>query len=283
MDSIESYKKKIAQELALKINLPLREAFLESQFIMQYILKKSSSNLIINKDKYISKTEREKIENVIKDRINNLPLAYIFKEWDFYGHTFKITKDTLIPRQDTELLIDIILHKYNINLPLKILDLGTGSGVIGVTLARNFTKSNVLISDISIKAIEIAKKNIQNNNLKNIKCIRSNWFDKINFYLFDIIVSNPPYIANDDLHLKCPEIIEQPEVALVSDNEGLKDIETIISQAQKYLQIEGMLLIEHGYNQANKVKEIFLNYKFHNIKHHKDINNKIRSTSGIKI
>lgn len=283
MDSIESYKKKIAQELALKINLPLREAFLESQFIMQYILKKSSSNLIINKDKYISKTEREKIENVIKDRINNLPLAYIFKEWDFYGHTFKITKDTLIPRQDTELLIDIILHKYNINLPLKILDLGTGSGVIGVTLARNFTKSNVLISDISIKAIEIAKKNIQNNNLKNIKCIRSNWFDKINFYLFDIIVSNPPYIANDDLHLKCPEIIEQPEVALVSDNEGLKDIETIISQAQKYLQIEGILLIEHGYNQANKVKEIFLNYKFHNIKQHKDINNKIRSTSGIKI
>tara|TARA_B100001057_G_scaffold163576_1_gene164212 strand:+ start:1811 stop:2662 length:852 start_codon:yes stop_codon:yes gene_type:complete len=283
MDSIESYKKKIAQELALKINLPLREAFLESQFIMQYILKKSSSNLIINKDKYISKTEREKIENVIKDRINNLPLAYIFKEWDFYGHTFKITKDTLIPRQDTELLIDIILHKYNINLPLKILDLGTGSGVIGVTLARNFTKSNVLISDISIKAIEIAKKNIQNNNLKNIKCIRSNWFDKINFYLFDIIVSNPPYIANDDLHLKCPEIIEQPEVALVSDNEGLKDIETIISQAQKYLQIEGMLLIEHGYNQANKVKEIFLNYKFHNIKQHKDINNKIRSSSGIKI
>ena len=283
MDSIESYKKKIAQELALKINLPLREAFLESQFIMQYILKKSSSNLIINKDKYISKTEREKIENVIKDRINNLPLAYIFKEWDFYGHTFKITKDTLIPRQDTELLIDIILHKYNINLPLKILDLGTGSGVIGVTLARNFTKSNVLISDISIKAIEIAKKNIQNNNLKNIKCIRSNWFDKINFYSFDIIVSNPPYIANDDLHLKCPEIIEQPEVALVSDNEGLKDIETIISQAQKYLQIKGMLLIEHGYNQANKVKEIFLNYKFHNIKQHKDINNKIRSTSGIKI
>ena len=283
MDSIESYKKKIAQELALKINLPLREAFLESQFIMQYILKKSSSNLIINKDKYISKTEREKIENVIKDRINNLPLAYIFKEWDFYGHTFKITKDTLIPRQDTELLIDIILHKYNINLPLKILDLGTGSGVIGVTLARNFTKSNVLISDISIKAIEIAKKNIQNNNLKKIKCIRSNWFDKINFYLFDIIVSNPPYIANDDLHLKCPEIIEQPEVALVSDNEGLKDIETIISQAQKYLQIEGILLIEHGYNQANKVKEIFLNYKFHNIKQHKDINNKIRSSSGIKI
>ena len=283
MDSIESYKKKIAQELALKINLPLREAFLESQFIMQYILKKSSSNLIINKDKYISKKEKGKIENIIKDRINNLPLAYIFKEWDFYGHTFKITKDTLIPRQDTELLIDIILHKYNINLPLKILDLGTGSGVIGVTLARNFTKSNVLISDISIKAIEIAKKNIQNNNLKNIKCIRSNWFDKINFYLFDIIVSNPPYIANDDLHLKCPEIIEQPEVALVSDNEGLKDIETIISQAQKYLQIEGMLLIEHGYNQASKVKEIFLNYKFHNIKQHKDINNKIRSTSGIKI
>ena len=283
MFSVSFHKKRIEKCLRKNLQINEREAQIEAEYILRFALKKPSSFFISNQKKNIDKIQEDYISSILRKRIKREPLAYIFKEWDFYGHTFKITKDTLIPRQDTELLIDIILHKYNINLPLKILDLGTGSGVIGVTLARNFTKSNVLISDISIKAIEIAKKNIQNNNLKNIKCIRSNWFDKINFYLFDIIVSNPPYIANDDLHLKCPEIIEQPEVALVSDNEGLKDIETIISQAQKYLQIEGMLLIEHGYNQANKVKEIFLNYKFHNIKQHKDINNKIRSTSGIKI
>jgi len=283
MDSIGSYKKKIAQALSEKINLTLREAELEAQFIMQYVLKESPSNLIIKKNEIVLKKDITIIENIIRQRLDDSPLAYILKEWDFYGHTFQVSRDTLIPRQDTELLIDIILQKYDLNSPLKILDLGTGSGIIGITLAKNFKKSNVLLTDISIKAIEVAKKNIGANCLQNIQYVHSNWFENIDNSVFDIIVSNPPYISKEDPHLKQPELTKQPQVALVSNDKGLQDIRTIVGNASEYLSKTGMLLIEHGYNQANKVKQIFTDNKFNHIEQHKDINNKIRVTSGIKI
>lgn len=283
MDSIGSYKKKIAQALSEKINLTLREAELEAQFIMQYVLKESPSNLIIKKNEIVLKKDITIIENIIRQRLDDSPLAYILKEWDFYGHTFQVSRDTLIPRQDTELLIDIILQNYDLNSPLKILDLGTGTGIIGITLAKNFKKSNVLLTDISIKAIEVAKKNIEANCLQNIHCVHSNWFKNIDNSVFDIIVSNPPYISKEDPHLKQPELTKQPQVALVSNDKGLQDIRTIVGNASEYLSKTGMLLIEHGYNQANKVKQIFTDNKLNHIEQHKDINNKIRVTSGIKI
>ena len=283
MDSIGSYKKKIAQALSEKINLTLREAELEAQFIMQYVLKESPSNLIIKKNEIVLKKDITIIENIIRQRLDDWPLAYILKEWDFYGHTFQVSRDTLIPRQDTELLIDIILQNYDLNSPLKILDLGTGTGIIGITLAKNFKKSNVLLTDISIKAIEVAKKNIEANCLQNIHYVHSNWFENIDNSVFDIIVSNPPYISKEDPHLKQPELTKQPQVALVSNDKGLQDIRTIVGNASEYLSKTGMLLIEHGYNQANKVKQIFTDNKFNQIEQHKDINNKIRVTSGIKI
>lgn len=283
MDSIGSYKKKIAQALSEKINLTLREAELEAQFIMQHVLKESPSNLIIKKNEIVLKKDITIIENIIRQRLDDLPLAYILKEWDFYGHTFQVSRDTLIPRQDTELLIDIILQNYDLNSPLKILDLGTGTGIIGITLAKNFKKSNVLLTDISIKAIEVAKKNIEANCLQNIHCVHSNWFENIDNLVFDIIVSNPPYISKEDPHLKQPELTKQPQVALVSNDKGLQDIRTIVGNASEYLSKTGMLLIENGYNQANKVKQIFTDNKFNQIDQYKDINNKIRVTTGIKI
>jgi len=283
MDSIGSYKKRITQELSEKINLTLREAELEAQFIMQHVLKESSSNLIIKKNEIVLKKDIANIENIIRQRLDDLPLPYILKEWDFYGHTFRISKDTLIPRQDSELLIDIILQKYDLNSPLEILDLGTGSGIIGITLAKNFKKSNVLLADISIKAIKVAKKNIEANYLQNIHYVHSNWFENVDNSMFDIIVSNPPYISKEDPHLQQPELIKQPQVALVSDDEGLQDIKVIVGNASEYLRKMGILLIEHGYNQANKVKQIFTDNKFNQIEQHKDINNKIRVTVGVKI
>ena len=283
MDSIGSYKKKVAQKLSEGTNLTLREAHLEAQFIMQHVLKESSSNLIIKKNESILKKDIAIIENIIMQRLDNLPLAYILREWDFYGHTFQVSKDTLIPRQDTELLIDIILQKYNSNLPLKILDLGTGSGIIGITLAKSFKKSNILLADISFEAIEVAKINIEANCPINIRYVQSNWFENINNSIFDIIVSNPPYISKEDPHLKQPELIKQPHIALISDDKGLKDIKTIVENTSKYLSKTGMLIIEHGYNQAKKVRQIFTHNKFNQIEQHKDINNKIRATLGFKI
>ena len=282
MASLGNVRKNIADQLAL-INLTYREAEIEAQFIMQYVLKQSSAYLILNQHQKISEYSVNQISNIVSKRKKGIPLAYIIKEWDFYGHTFLVTKDTLIPRQDTELLIDIILKKYKKDLSLNILDLGAGSGIIGITLARNFKKSEILMTDLSVNAIKVAKKNIDASGLKNIKCLQSNWFEKIDHSMFDIIVSNPPYIPKNDPHLESPELKYQPQMALTADDDGFSDIDNIAFHAQKFLKKSGILLIEHGYNQARKVQEIFNRNKLSGITQYKDINNIIRATLGSKI
>ena len=128
------------------------------------------------------------------------------------------------------------MQQYDKQLPLTILDLGTGSGIIGITLARNFKRSSIVLADISINALKIARKNVEANNFKNIQCIHSNWYENVGNSLFNIIVSNPPYISKEDPHLKHPELTKQPQVALISDDKGLKDINTIVGNASKYLE-----------------------------------------------
>ena len=283
MQSIDFYRKKIGAELQELLNMTPREANLEAQFILQFVLKETSSQLIIQRSKTVSKNDVYSMDLIVKQRLVNIPLAYIFNEWDFYGKTYYITPETLIPRQDTELMIDILLQSNNKESQLNILDLGTGSGVIGLTLAQHFSCAQVTLSDISSSAIKVAEINGKNTNVKNIQFIQSDWFESIKHNNFDIIVSNPPYIAETDSHLLHPELLAQPRIALVSEMSGLKDIKHIVQNAKQYLNESGMLIIEHGYDQAMMVQDIFIANDFNNIAQHKDINGVIRITSGIKI
>jgi release factor glutamine methyltransferase len=283
MQSIDFYRKKIGAELQELLNMTPREANLEAQFILQFVLKETSSQLIIQRSKTVSKNDVHSMDLIVKQRLVNIPLAYIFNEWDFYGKTYYITPETLIPRQDTELMIDILLQSNNKESQLNILDLGTGSGVIGLTLAQHFSCAQVTLSDISSSAIKVAEINGKNTNVKNIQFIQSDWFESIKHNNFDIIVSNPPYIAETDSHLLHPELLAQPRIALVSEMSGLKDIKHIVQNAKQYLNESGMLIIEHGYDQAMMVQDIFIANDFNNIAQHKDINGVIRITSGIKI
>lgn len=283
MQSIDFYRKKIKAELQELLNMTPREANLEAQFILQFVLKETSSQLIIQRSKTVSKNDVHSMDLIVKQRLVNIPLAYIFNEWDFYGKTYYITPETLIPRQDTELMIDILLQSNNKESQLNILDLGTGSGVIGLTLAQHFSCAQVTLSDISSSAIKVAEINGKNTNVKNIQFIQSDWFESIKHNNFDIIVSNPPYIAETDSHLLHPELLAQPRIALVSEMSGLKDIKHIVQNAKQYLNESGMLIIEHGYDQAMMVQDIFIANDFNNIAQHKDINGVIRITSGIKI
>ena len=283
MQSIDFYRKKIGAELQGLLNMTPREANLEAQFILQFVLKETFSQLIIQRSKTVSKNDVHSMDLIVKQRLVNIPLAYIFNEWDFYGKTYYITPETLIPRQDTELMIDILLQSNNKESQLNILDLGTGSGVIGLTLAQHFSCAQVTLSDISSSAIKVAEINGKNTNVKNIQFIQSNWFESIKHNNFDIIVSNPPYIAETDSHLLHPELLAQPRIALVSEMSGLKDIKHIVQNAKQYLNESGMLIIEHGYDQAMMVQDIFIANDFNNIAQHKDINGVIRITSGIKI
>jgi release factor glutamine methyltransferase len=248
------------------------------------VLRVDHEYLIKNFDKLIKTKKLDKIMRLVLERISHKPLAYIFKEWKFYDMEFYINSNVLIPRQDTELLIDLIIREYNSQKKIDILDLGTGSGVIGIVLGNKFKNSTILLSDISLNATYIAKKNILRHNLKNVSVIQSNWFSKIPKKKFDVIVSNPPYINKSDPHLKDKGLFYEPREALISEQEGYADIIEIIKISPKFLTPSGTLYIEHGYNQHKEVHQLFVDNNFTKIKHNEDLNGIIRVTSGkIKI
>lgn len=284
MSSVSYHKKRIEECLKKNIQINAREAKIEADYILKFALKKPSSFFISNQKTNIEKTQEELISSILKKRIKREPLAYIFKEWDFYGETFYLDKNSLIPRQDTELMVDLVLNQFDKKSKLNILDLGTGSGVIGITLSKFYPNSLITISDISPKALKVANKNIKKHKVSNVNSIESNWFSGFkeeNF--FDLILTNPPYIAKGDVHLTNLEINYEPSNALVSANNGFSDIFKIIDSAANFLKPQGKLFIEHGYTQADKVKNYLQKKYFDTIKQHRDINHKIRVTSASKI
>ena len=284
MSSVSYHKKRIEECLKKNIQINAREAKIEADYILKFALKKPSSFFISNQKTNIEKTQEELISSILKKRIKREPLAYIFKEWDFYGETFYLDKNSLIPRQDTELIVDLVLNQFDKKSKLNILDLGTGSGVIGITLSKFYPNSLITISDISPKALKVANKNIKKHKVSNVHSIKSNWFaDFKEEEFFDLILTNPPYIAKGDVHLTNLEINYEPSNALVSANNGFSDIFKIIDSAANFLKPQGKLFIEHGYTQADKVKNYLQKKYFDTIKQHRDINHKIRVTSASKI
>ena len=284
MSSVSYHKKRIEECLKKNIQINAREAKIEADYILKFALKKPSSFFISNQKTCIEKTQEELISSILKKRIKREPLAYIFKEWDFYGETFYLDKNSLIPRQDTELMVDLVLNQFDKKSKLNILDLGTGSGVIGITLSKFYPNSLITISDISPKALKVANKNIKKHKVSNVNSIESNWFSGFKEEKkFDLILTNPPYIAKGDVHLTNLEINYEPSNALVSANNGFSDIFKIIDSAANFLKPQGKLFIEHGYTQADKVKNYLQKKYFDTIKQHRDINHKIRVTSASKI
>ncbi len=284
MSSVSYHKKRIEECLKKNIQINAREAKIEADYILKFALKKPSSFFISNQKINIEKTQEELISSILKKRIKREPLAYIFKEWDFYGETFYLDKNSLIPRQDTELMVDLVLNQFDKKSKLNILDLGTGSGVIGITLSKFYPNSLITISDISPKALKVANKNIKKHKVSNVNSIESNWFSAFKEEEnFDLILTNPPYIAKGDVHLTNLEINYEPSNALFSANNGFSDIFKIIDSAANFLKPQGKLFIEHGYTQADKVKNYLQKKYFDAIKQHQDINHKIRVTSASKI
>jgi release factor glutamine methyltransferase len=277
---IKELSLRIRKLLSENLGLNLREAEIESRFILEHILKVNHHYLIKNYEQLVEENKLKQIMKCVSDRMSHKPLAYIFKEWKFYDMEFHINSNVLIPRQDTELLVDLIIEKYDKQRKIDILDLGTGSGAIGIVLGNKFKNANILLSDISLNAIDIAKKNILRHKLRNISVIQSDWFTKIPKKKFEVIVSNPPYIDKSDEHLKDKALIYEPQEALISKQEGYADIIEIIKISPKFLKPNGTLYIEHGYNQHKKVHQLFLDNNFTEIVQNKDLNGIIRATSG---
>ena len=238
--------------------------------------------LYLNSDKILDECVFEKINTKIHRYFDGEPLAYILGYKYFWDQKNFVTKDTLIPRADTETLVEAVLNNIsNKSIKLNILDLGTGTGAIALALASELTNSYVIAVDFSNKALDVAKKNAKENKISNVEFIQSDWYQNLDNKKFDIIVSNPPYIdfCDDDITQEVKKY--EPQSALFSQDNGLADIKNIISQSHQYLNKNTRIYIEHGFNQADDVIDIFKSSQFIRVETVKDLNGKDRCTHAI--
>lgn len=254
---------------------------LDAEVLLAFVLNKPRVYLRTWSDKCVNDEQLKFFSDLIQQRIQGIPIAYLTGTREFWSRDFKITPDVLIPRPDTELLIELCLTLIK-NQALSVLDLGTGSGIIAITLAAECPSVKMLAVDNSESALIVAKYNADQYQLTNIEFCQSNWFSTIAKQQFDLIVSNPPYIAEYDEHLNKGDLRFEPKSALISDNHGLNDIEHIANNARDYLNNNGYLLVEHGYNQAQAVQTIFKTADYQHIKTYYDLSEQARVTLGVK-
>ena len=246
----------LSQCIELLTEKKISNAKYDAESIVAKHLEVKRSTIVLYYKQYLPNELIEKITYDINLRAQNFPLQYIIGDVDFYNVTLKVTPDVLIPRHETEELVEFLCKKisqeYDLN-SLNILDLGTGSGAISLSLAKNFPKSNVFAVEFSEKALEIATKNAELNNIKNVQFIHSDWFTNVPINLkFDVIVSNPPYLTENEWESAQPEVkIYEPKSALTANNDGLEDIEKIINDSQKFLHKHSLLAIETGVNHCD--------------------------------
>ena len=215
------------------------------------------------------------------------PFAYVLGKQSFWQHEFLVNRHTLIPRPDTERLIEAVLNHYKNSLskPLDILDLGTGSGCIAITLAEEFKNSYVSAVDKSPEALKMAAQNAKKIGVSNIAFFEGSWYEPFTTAhgdesnKFDIIVSNPPYINPNDPHLA--GLTDEPISALIADNKGMADICHIVKTAPQFLQPHGLLAIEHGHEQGEQVRDVFLSNGFGDVITVKDYGHNDRVTLGV--
>ena len=232
----------------------------KARLIMQYTLKKPREYLIIYDNKEVTNIQKEEYLKNIKRLIKGDPLQYITGLQEFMKLKFKVNNDVLIPQPDTEILVEEVIEILkNIQNPV-ILDLCTGSGSIAISIAKYVPNVKIYASDISKKALEVAKQNaILNGVANNIKFIESNLFDKIKEEKFDIIVSNPPYIPTNEIKKLPKDVQNEPHLALDGGKDGLDFYRNIIKDGYKYLNRQGYICLEIGYDQKNEVKKIIDN------------------------
>ncbi len=252
-------------------------ASLDANLLLSHVTSLSKVMLIAHDEDELSKEQEDKFFSLINKRKSGYPIAYILGYKEFFGLRLKVTEDTLIPRPDTETLVEKALA---FNPQGKVLDLGTGTGAIILALKSELKASiDAYAVDLSKKALEVASFNSQKLNLP-VTFIQSNWFSKLGDLKFSMIVSNPPYIQKDDIHLTQTSLPFEPIQALTSDDDGLLDIKLICKEAKDHLENGAPLLIEHGFNQGEKVRAIFTEQGYKNVATIKDLGGNDRVTFG---
>lgn len=263
-----------------KLALVSESASLDAEVLLCQALNKPRSFLRAWPDNPLHPEQLTAFKTLLEQRQKGIPIAYITGSREFWSRDFQVSPDVLIPRPDTELLIELSLKLIPKNEAVKIIDLGTGSGIIAVTLAAERPHAQISATDLSPAALRIAQLNADKHHLNNIQFYSSDWFADIPDTKFNLVISNPPYIAEDDSHLQQGDVRFEPQTALSAPDQGLGDIKIIADAARRYLEPYGHLLIEHGYNQQKPVQALFKDLHYDNVQTYTDLSGQPRVTYG---
>ncbi|REL28842.1 peptide chain release factor N(5)-glutamine methyltransferase [Thalassotalea euphylliae] len=259
-----------SQQLADVSDSPL----LDAKVLLADVLEQTLTYLITWHDKPLTEVQLSVFQQMLERRLAGEPIAYIVGVKEFWSLPFFVAPSTLIPRPDTETLIELVLANHDKD-NLQLLDLGTGTGAIALALASENPSWHVQAVDFNPDAVTLAQRNAQHLALTHVKIYQSDWFSAVNVQSeedkFDIIVSNPPYIDEADPHLVAGDVRFEPKSALVANNQGLADIEHIVSEAKSYLVSGGAIYLEHGYQQGAAVRDILTANGYQNAQTEQDL------------
>lgn len=275
----ENFSIKTCLSFAAKF-LANEEATLEAQLLLQHVLNVNRAWLIAHENEALSPENFTQFQQLIERRKNGEPIAYILGYREFFGIKLKVTPDTLIPRPDTETLVEAALEKISKNQSSNVLDLGTGTGAITLAIAKNRPNAQVTAVDFSENALNVARENAEELNIQNVTFLQSDWFSALENKRFDVIASNPPYIEENDVHVSQGDLRFEPKSALTSGVDGLDDIRKIICDSVSFLNTQGWLMLEHGYNQGEKVRDLMVRFGFGEVTTVQDLGVNDRVTMG---
>ncbi|OFZ70653.1 MAG: protein-(glutamine-N5) methyltransferase, release factor-specific [Betaproteobacteria bacterium RBG_16_58_11] len=258
-------------------------AGLEAQVLLGHVLNQARAYLLAHPEAALTDANHTQFEALLTRRERGEPIAYLTGQREFYGLKFLVTPDVLIPRPETELLVELALEHIPHDTPMRILDLGTGSGAIAITLAKLRPQAQITAVDVSPQALAIARQNAARVGTPNIRFVGSNWFSGLDeSSRFDLIVANPPYVAENDPHLSQGDVRYEPIMALTAGAEGLDAIRHIAQASLSFLQVGGRLLFEHGYDQEALSRDLLHSLGYEDIACYPDISGQPRVTDGKK-
>ncbi len=268
----------LIDESILRLTPRFDTARLDAEVLISFALGWQRTHLITRNTLTLSSAQIDTIKLLIARRENGEPIAYIVGEQEFWSLPLTVNSATLIPRPETEHLVETALSYLPENEVKSVLDLGTGSGAIVLALASEKPLNKYTAIDTSESALNVAKHNAAKLKINAIDFCCGSWFEKTANKKFDLIVSNPPYIEPEDVHLKQGDVVAEPLSALVSGADGLDDIRIISEQAKLHLNVDGWLMMEHGWNQAEQVRDILAKNGYEKIQSIVDFSNIERLT-----
>lgn len=284
MNPMRSIRDALSQDAALlgtTLTLTVAEARIEAQMLLQQALGVPRAYLLAHPEQMLEESQQAVHDAMLQRRLQGEPVAHILGEREFFGLSFKVTSATLIPRPDTELLVELVLQRIPPQGGSRVLDLGTGTGAIALSIAHARPDAEVVAVDASAAALAVARENSQRLAIRNVSFVQSDWLAGLGGQRFDLIVSNPPYIAAGDEHLSQGDVRFEPMSALASGPDGLDDIRRIIAQAHGFLERDAWLMLEHGYDQAQQVRDLLQQYGYRDVFSAKDIAGIERVSGGI--